>query len=103
MPTYTHTCTPAELLCIPPTRPPSPCIRGNLVPPPHNPANAGQQLAVKIVRIPADNEIFIKRLTREVKILREIDHQNIVHLHKVSLSPPTLQPLPTVQPSSPAL
>lgn len=51
--------------------------------------SSGQQLAVKIVRIPADNEIFIKRLTREVKILREIDHQNIVHLHKVLESPST--------------
>ena len=51
--------------------------------------SSGQQLAVKIVRIPADNAIFIKRLTREVKILREIDHPNIVKLTKVLESPTT--------------
>jgi hypothetical protein len=51
--------------------------------------SSGQQLAVKIVRIPSDNEIFIKRLTREVKILREIDHPNIVKLTKVLESPTT--------------
>ena len=45
--------------------------------------SSGQPLAVKIVRIPPDNAIFIKRLTREVKILREIDHPNIVPLVKV--------------------
>ena len=52
------------------------------------PPLTGQQLAVKIVRIPPDNAIFVKRLTREVQILREIHHQNIVHLHKVSPPPP---------------
>jgi len=51
--------------------------------------SSGQQLAVKIVRIPADNAIFIKRLTREVKILREIEHPNIVQLAKVLESPTT--------------
>ena len=51
--------------------------------------SSGAQLAVKIVRIPADNAIFIKRLTREVKILREIDHPNIVQLSKVLESPTT--------------
>ena len=51
--------------------------------------SSGQPLAVKIVRIPPDNAIFIKRLTREVKILREIDHPNIVPLVKVLESPTT--------------
>ena len=51
------------------------------------PPLTGQQLAVKIVRIPPDNAIFVKRLTREVQILREIHHQNIVHLHKVPPPP----------------
>jgi len=51
--------------------------------------SSGQQLAVKIVRIPADNAIFIKRLTREVKILRDIEHPNIVQLAKVLESPTT--------------
>ena len=45
--------------------------------------SSGQNMAVKIVRIPVGNDIFVKRLTREVKILRDIDHPNIVQLAKV--------------------
>jgi hypothetical protein len=47
--------------------------------------SSGQNMAVKIVRIPVGNDIFVKRLTREVKILRDIDHPNIVQLAKVLL------------------
>jgi hypothetical protein len=46
------------------------------------------------VRIPPDNAIFVKRLTREVQILREIHHPNIVHLHKVPSPPMPWPPRP---------
>ncbi|EKX48498.1 hypothetical protein GUITHDRAFT_162379 [Guillardia theta CCMP2712] len=48
---------------------------------------SGQILAVKIVRIPHDNPIFVKRLKREVSILQEIDHPNIVKLVRVHETP----------------
>jgi serine/threonine protein kinase len=41
------------------------------------------QYAVKVVKIPADNACFVRRLIREVHLLQELDHENIVKLHKV--------------------
>jgi len=43
----------------------------------------GLQYAVKVVNIPKDNACFVRRLTREVRLLEELDHPNIVKLHKV--------------------
>mmetsp|Transcript_3552 Transcript_3552/g.5651 ORF Transcript_3552/g.5651 Transcript_3552/m.5651 type:complete len:447 (-) Transcript_3552:488-1828(-) len=43
----------------------------------------GQPLAIKMVKVPEDNDIFIVRLRREVNILMEMDHANIIRLLKV--------------------
>mmetsp|Transcript_56575 Transcript_56575/g.132499 ORF Transcript_56575/g.132499 Transcript_56575/m.132499 type:complete len:442 (-) Transcript_56575:46-1371(-) len=47
----------------------------------------GQPLAVKMVKIPKDNEIFLRRLKREVKILKVLEHPNIVKLVNVFEAP----------------
>jgi len=47
----------------------------------------GQPLAVKMVKIPKDNEIFLRRLKREVKILKGLEHPNIVRLVNVFEAP----------------
>jgi len=43
----------------------------------------GLQYAVKVVNIPPDNACFVRRLIREVRLLQELQHPNIVKLHKV--------------------
>ena len=42
----------------------------------------GLEYAVKVVNIPPDNACFVRRLIREVGLLKELDHPNIVKLHK---------------------
>jgi len=42
----------------------------------------GREYAVKVVNIPPDNACFVRRLIREVGLLKELDHPNIVKLHK---------------------
>jgi tRNA A-37 threonylcarbamoyl transferase component Bud32 len=45
--------------------------------------------AVKVVKIPSENACFVRRLIREVRLLQELDHPNIVRLHKVLEYPET--------------
>ena len=49
----------------------------------------GTKYAVKVVKLPSKNACFVRRLIREVRILQELDHPNIVQLHKVIASPDT--------------
>eukprot|EP00290_Baffinella_frigidus_P006077 CAMPEP_0180131612 /NCGR_PEP_ID=MMETSP0986-20121125/8518_1 /TAXON_ID=697907 /ORGANISM="non described non described, Strain CCMP2293" /LENGTH=452 /DNA_ID=CAMNT_0022071511 /DNA_START=245 /DNA_END=1603 /DNA_ORIENTATION=- len=48
---------------------------------------SGQLLAIKMVKVPDDNEIFVKRLRREITILRGVDHPGIIKLLHVFEAP----------------
>ena len=48
---------------------------------------SNELLAIKMVKVPEDNEIFVKRLKREITILRAVDHPNIIKLKHVFEAP----------------